>query len=88
MVQVYCPKAAKKDRNAGLPEGQTNNHSTVKPHALMRWLCRLIGHPEGRLLDPFAGSGSTLRAARAEGLPCDGIERDHHYCVDLAAPRA
>ena len=54
----------------------------------MEWLCRLVGNPRGRLLDPFAGSGTTLRAARKLGLPCDGVERDHHYCIDLAAPRA
>jgi len=78
----------KADRAAGLPEGTKGDHPTCKPPALMEWLCRLVGHPRGRLLDPFAGSGTTLRAARKLGLPCDGIERDHHYCIDLAAPRA
>lgn len=84
----YVSKASKKDRVAGLPDGARNDHITVKPPALMEWLCRLVGHPKGRMLDPFAGSGTTLRAARKMGLPCDGIERDHHYCIDLAAPRA
>lgn len=42
-------------------------------------LCRLVGHPRGRILDPFAGSGSTLAAARAEGLPADGVEREPDY---------
>lgn len=84
----YVPKASKADRAAGLPDGVKGDHPTCKPPALMEWLCRLVGHPRGRLLDPFAGSGTTLRAARKLGLPCDGVERDHHYCVDLAAPRA
>jgi len=84
----YVPKASKADRAAGLPNDAKNVHPTVKPPALMEWLCRLVGHPRGRLLDPFAGSGTTLRAARKLGLPCDGVERDHHYCIDLAAPRA
>ncbi len=84
----YVPKASKADRAAGLPDGVKGDHPTCKPPALMEWLCRLVGHPRGRLLDPFAGSGTTLRAARKLGLPCDGVERDHHYCIDLAAPRA
>lgn len=84
----YVPKASKADRAAGLPEGTKGDHPTCKPPALIEWLCRLVGHPRGRLLDPFVGSGTTPRAARKLGLPCDGIERDHHYCIDLAAPRA
>ena len=84
----YVPKASRRERNAGLPPGIKGDHPTKKPRKLMEWLCRLAGHPKGRILDPFAGSGSTLAAARAMGLPCDGVERDEHYCRDLAAPTA
>jgi len=53
-----------------------NNHPTVKPTDLMRYLCRLITPPGGTVLDPFAGSGSTGKAAIREGLAFIGIEID------------
>lgn len=65
----YCAKASKAER-AG------SAHPTVKPMALMRWLVRLTVPPGGLLLDPFAGTGTTLRAARAEGRRAIGIESD------------
>ena len=58
-----------------------NTHSTVKPIALMRYLCRLVTPPVGLILDPFAGSGTTGVAARIEGFPFIGIERDVGYCA-------
>lgn len=58
-----------------------NDHPTVKPIALMRWLCRLITPPGEEVLDCFAGSGSTLVAAACEGLACLGIERDERYAA-------
>jgi site-specific DNA-methyltransferase (adenine-specific) len=67
----YCAKASAKER-AG------NDWPTVKPLALMRWLCRLITPPGGRILDPFHGSGSTLLAARDEGFDVVGIDKDEH----------
>lgn len=70
----YCAKASKADR------GPDNRHPTVKPLALMRWLARLIACPGGLVLDPFAGSGTTGVAARAEGRRCLLIERDPDYC--------
>ena len=54
-------------------------HPTVKPSDLMRWLVRLACPAGGLVLDPFLGSGSTLSAARAEGLRCVGTELDTHY---------
>lgn len=54
-------------------------HPTVKPVALMRWLVRLVTPPGGTVLDPFAGSGTTLQAARAEGFDCIGVEREADY---------
>ena len=70
----YCAKASKKEKNEGLPEGVKNSHPTVKPISLMRYLCKLITPPSGLILDPFAGSGSTLVAAVLEGFDCIGIE--------------
>lgn len=75
----YVPKVRTSERHAGLPEGMKSTHPTVKPQALMRYLCRLAGTPGGRGLDPFAGSGSTLRAAAAEGLSMDGNEREVEF---------
>lgn len=73
----YCSKASKKERNAGL---ETQNiHPTVKPLALMRYLIRLITPPEGTVLDPFAGSGTTLAAAIQENKNAIGIELTEDY---------
>lgn len=69
----YCAKASKADRGAG------NNHPTVKPTDLMRWLCRLVTPPGGVVLDPFMGSGSTGIAASREGFGFIGIELDPEY---------
>jgi DNA modification methylase len=58
-----------------------NHHPTVKPTDLMRWLCRLVTPPGGVVLDPFTGSGSTGRAAIAEGMRFVGIELDPAYAA-------
>jgi len=63
-----------------------NHHPTVKPVALMRYLCRLITPPDGVILDPFAGSGSTGVAAVQEGFGFVGIDKDAEYC-DIARAR-
>jgi DNA modification methylase len=70
----YCAKASRADR------GPDNMHPTVKSTALMRWLCRLACPPGGLILDPFAGSGSTLKAALLEGCRAVGIEQSPDYC--------
>ena len=57
-------------------EGVRNHHPTVKPVALMRWCLRLVTPPGGTVLEPFAGSGTTLVASVLEGFACVGIERD------------
>jgi site-specific DNA-methyltransferase (adenine-specific) len=57
-----------------------NIHSTVKPTDLMRYLCRLVTPPDGTVLDPFMGSGSTGKAAVLEGFRFIGIEREEEYC--------
>jgi site-specific DNA-methyltransferase (adenine-specific) len=64
----YCAKANKADRGPG------NNHPTVKPTTLMAYLCRLVTPPDGLILDPFMGSGSTGVAALREGFRFFGIE--------------
>lgn len=56
-----------------------NNHPTVKPVALMRYLCRLITPPGGTVLDPWMGSGSTGVACKEEGFQFIGMEQDEGY---------
>lgn len=58
---------------------RANHHPTVKPTALMQWLCRLVTPPGGVILDPFMGSGSTGKAATREGFGFIGIEQDEKY---------
>jgi len=69
----YVAKASRRER------GEGNNHPTVKPIRLMEYLCRLITPPEGVILDPFLGSGSTYVAALNLGFKCVGIERNSEY---------
>ncbi len=69
----YTAKASRDDRDHG------NNHPTVKPTDLMRYLCRLVTPPGGLVLDPFMGSGSTGKAAMLEGFRFVGIEREVQY---------
>src|SRR5690606_11412458 len=54
-------------------------HDTPKPLALMRWLIRLVCPPGGTVLDWCAGSGTTLLAARDEGMNAIGIEMDQAH---------
>jgi site-specific DNA-methyltransferase (adenine-specific) len=63
-----------------------NHHPTVKPHELMRWLCRLVTPPAGLILDPFCGSGSTGKAAVRENFRFIGIDRELEY-LQIAAGR-
>jgi DNA modification methylase len=56
-----------------------NHHPTVKPLALMRWLVRLVTPPGGTVLEPFAGSGTTLVACHMEGFDAIGIEMTDEY---------
>ena len=58
---------------------RANSHPTVKPTALMRYLCRLVTPSGGTVLDPFMGSGSTGKAALLEGFDFIGIEKDAEY---------
>ena len=58
----------------------TNHHPTVKPITLMRYLVRLVTPPNGIVLDPFCGSGSTGVAAILEGFRFIGIDISEEYC--------
>ena len=58
---------------------QQNTHPTVKPLALMRYLVRLVTPPGGTVLEPFAGSGTTLVAAILEGFNAIGCELTEDY---------
>ena len=58
-----------------------NNHPTVKPTDLMRYLCRLVTPPGGVVLDPFTGSGSTGKAAMLEGFSFIGCELSEEYAA-------
>jgi len=63
-----------------------NKHPTVKPVELMRWLCRLVTPPDGLIIDPFAGSGTTGIAATLDGFGFMGAELlDDH--ADIAEAR-
>lgn len=72
----YTAKADAEDRDG-------SKHPTVKPVSLMTWLIRLITPPGGTVLDPFAGSGTTVYAAREAGFTGIGIEREPAYVQDI-----
>lgn len=69
----YAPKATAQER------GAYNTHPTVKPVDLMRWLIRLVTPPNGVVLDPFCGSGTTGMAAVELGHSFIGCELDPNY---------
>ena len=83
----YQAKAAKRERQFGMPEGERNSHPTIKPWAVMEWLVRLVAPPGGVVLDPFCGSGTTGIAAMREGFHFVGCERDEDYAARIARPR-
>jgi len=72
----YCAKADSSER-------RNSKHPTIKPVALMRYLVRLVCPAGGLVLDPFAGSGTTIEAARLEHCRAIGIEREAEYCADI-----
>ena len=71
----YTAKAPKRER----PNVNGVQHPTVKPLAIMQWLIRLVTPPGGTVLDPFAGSGTTIEAALIEGFNPVGIEMETDY---------
>ena len=79
----YCAKVGKKERNAGSTK---NTHPTVKPIKLMTYLTKLITPPNGKVLDPFMGSGSTGMACAMQGFDFVGIDMDPDY-VEISKAR-
>ena len=76
----YCAKASNSDRGKG------NNHPTVKPIDLMRYLIRLVCPVGSVVLDPFMGSGTTGKAALEEGMEFIGIEQSAEF-MDISKKR-
>ena len=92
----YCAKASRKEREAGCEALRTveqgaktrlNNHPTVKPVAVMKWLVNLLvgGRSDAVVLDPFAGSGTTGIAAIQLGVRVLLIEKEPDYCAIATA---
>jgi site-specific DNA-methyltransferase (adenine-specific) len=65
-------------------QAKQNFHPTVKPTALMQYLVRLVTPPNGTVLDPFTGSGSTGKAAILEGFSFIGVELTEEYLPIIA----
>ena len=78
----YCPKVSRKERHTGTD----NNHPTVKPVELMKYLVTLVTPKGGTVLDPFNGSGSTGMACVELGFNYVGIDLDSNY-VDISVKR-
>ena len=79
----YVARASKSDRNEGLET--SNTHPTVKPTKLMQYLIELVTPPNGTVLDPFTGSGSTGKAALLNGYKFIGIELTEEYLPIIKA---
>jgi site-specific DNA-methyltransferase (adenine-specific) len=75
----YCAKPTRTER-------RENPHPTLKPIKLMSYLCKLVTPPNGVVLDPFMGSGTTGIACRDEGYSFIGVELDQNY-FDIAQQR-
>jgi DNA modification methylase len=95
MEERHAPKGNFEGRDMENPKNhlgglqgsnQRNHHPTVKPTQLMRYLCRMVTRPNGVILDPFMGSGSTGKAAMLEGFRFVGIELDAEY-LEIAKRR-
>jgi len=71
----YEAKASSAER----PKVGGVQHPTVKPLDLMRWLVRLVAPQGATILEPYAGSGTTIEACIAEGMRCIAIEREEQY---------
>lgn len=80
-VQAAGGLSGRSDGSLGSITRRANVHPTVKPTDLMRWLCRLVTPPGGLVLDPFAGSGSTGKAAVLEGFRFLGLELSDEYAA-------
>lgn len=76
--RINAPRLTEEDK---FSTRKANHHPTVKPLDLMQWLVRLVTPPDGLVLDPFMGSGSTGIAADREGFRFIGIEKEPEYAA-------
>ena len=76
----YAPRVTEQER------GHHNNHPSVKPIALMKWLIEIFAPDAGIVLDPFMGTGTTGLAALEAGRRFLGIEQNADY-VAIARQR-
>ena len=80
-----CKKASIREKDAGIRSSINNQnkrrnfHPSVKPLKLMKWLVRLVTPPNGKVLDPFLGSGTTALACVLQDYRCVGIELNKEY---------
>lgn len=79
-------KGSKPTAISSVASSEKNGHPCPKPLAWMHWIVGLASLPGETVLDPFMGSGTTLRAAKDLGRPAIGIELDERYC-EIAAKR-
>jgi DNA modification methylase len=79
LIDRGAPAQGMQNMDGGRDRMRQNHHPTVKPVALMRHLVRLVTPPGGTVLDPFAGSGTTLVAAVLEGFDAIGCEMTDEY---------
>jgi site-specific DNA-methyltransferase (adenine-specific) len=80
----YCAKASRSERTVN--KQVENDHPTLKPLELIKYLVKLATPPNGLVLDPFVGSGTTCVACKILGYDCIGIERELNY-VEIANKR-
>ena len=80
----YTSKASRSERTEN--GAIDNDHPTVKPIDLMEWLIKLVTREGQTVLDPFAGSGTTCKAAKGLGRQFLGIEQQPRY-ADIARVR-
>ena len=87
MVDIEADSAGMNSPRAGAgrTSGAKNFHPTVKPTALMEYLVKLVTPPNGTVLDPFTGSGSTGKAAILNGFDFIGIEMTEDYLPIIKA---
>ena len=86
----HCKKANIREKDAGIKKSSQNQnkrrnfHPSVKPLKLMRWLIKLVTPKNGKVLDPFLGSGTTAVACMLDGYKCVGIElnKDYHSIIN------
>jgi hypothetical protein len=76
----YIAKPSKSEKNKGVESINENSHPTIKPIKIMQYLVKMVTKPNGLVLDPFCGSGTTGIASILEGLNFVGIDKEEEYC--------